>query len=1412
MERQLEHPDFLFEISWEICNKVGGIYTVLSTKSGLLYNTFGDSQIYIGPDVWMETTQTPDFEEDKELFKTWTTKAHADGLLFRIGRWQVPGKPIVILVDFRQYFQNRNVIFAEYWEKYKLDSLSGGWDYIEPVMFGYAAAKVIESFYNFNISASDTIMAQFHEWMSGMGILYLKDKLPQISTIFTTHATIMGRCIAGNCLPLYKDLYNVNPDDLANRFNIRAKYSMEKLSVTLCDVFTTVSELTSNECKAFYKRSADVILPNGFDRSLSPDINYCDGLRKDAKKTILNVASAMCNETFSEDTHIILTSGRYEFHNKGIDMFIDVLGKLNTCDIKENLIAVIAVPANSKGPVYELKEKLSGNKDVVVSEKRMTHEIRHANSDAILNACDRNNLYNDSGSKVKVMFIPVYLNGDDGIFNMSYYKLLSGADLSVFASYYEPWGYTPLESIAYSVPTVTSNLSGFGKWIEGTGAAKEQGVCILNRNDDNYDEAAKNLLTYIKDFFVAYNKDEQAKIRENAFKTSDGFLWDTLLDNYFKAYKAALNISLGRESLYKDRVLDYETAVEEDLSLTAPVWRKVYVKQALPECLKALRKLSMNFWWSWNHEAEKMFRSINPERWEELQHNPIAIIESLSVKEIEELENDASFRESLDNVFQEFCSYMEQGKKKKDPSIAYFSMEYGIHNSLKIFSGGLGMLAGDYLKEMSDCNVNITGIGLMYRYGYFKQSLNPDGSQVAIDTPQRFTHLPIIPVRDANGEWVKVKIALPARNMTAKVWRVDVGRVPLYLLDTDIECNWEADRSVTHHLYGGDRENRLKQELLLGVGGIRLLRQLNLNPQLYHLNEGHAAFAGLERLREYVQDSHFSFGKSLEIVRASTLFTTHTPVPAGHDYFTEDLLRTYIPHYADRLTISWQQMINMGKMHPNSNEKFSMSVLAISTAEEINGVSKIHGRVTRDMFLDLYQGYYADELPIGYVTNGVHYPSWVSPKWHKLHSEIFGEGFITDQSNLKYWEKIYDVDNEVIWKTRNELRAILISTLKQRLREEMTKRLESPKSIIKAVDELNANKLTFGFARRFATYKRAHLLFQNLDRLNAIVNSPKCPVQFIFAGKAHPADKAGQDLIKGIIEISRRPEFIGKIVFVEDYDMELAKKLVQGVDVWMNTPTRPLEASGTSGEKAVMNGVLNFSVLDGWWAEGYKEGAGWALKEERTYDNQEYQDILDSETMYQLLENEIIPMFYNRTSQDIPEDWLKQIKNTFAQIAPHFTMKRMVDDYLSNFYSKLAARSQKYIDSGYKIPSDYSAWKKKVIRAWNNIEVKAINIPDSSSKTFKVGDKFDISIVLKMNGLDAKDIALDVIHGRKENDMHKPYIKCSRMTPGEKIGSTVEYHLSEVIKSPGIVDVSIRMRPQNEDMPYEQDLRLVRWI
>ncbi len=1121
MNRERVLPDYIFEVSWEICNKVGGIHTVISTKAFTLQKEYGDKYILLGPDVWRESSEHPEFAEDKTLLSAWKKQALKEGLNIRIGRWRIAGNPIVVLVDFTPFFNKKDAIFSELWEQYKLDSITGQWDYIEPSLFGYASGKVIESYVRYHLTSHDRVIAQFHEWMTGAGLLYLKNAIPQVGTIFTTHATVIGRAIAGNHQPLYSKMGEYDGDAKATEFQAVSKQSMEKVSAINADAFTTVSELTSRECKQFLKKEVDIITPNGFEDSFVPDEEHFDQKRKQAKDLLLKVASALVNEKLPDETFLIANSGRYEYKNKGTDLFIRSLGILNKSkQLKKNIVAFILIPSNHYGARKDLIEKLRDSNEVLTGGDTLTHNLHYSDYDPIMKAIRNEGLTNKPEDQVKIVFVPSYLNGDDGIFNKSYYDLLIGMDLTVFPSYYEPWGYTPLESLAFHIPTITTTVAGFGLWVNSKMKDPGNGIFVLNRNDFNDSEVSEGIAEIV-DIMSGLDEGKFIEARKKAYEISRIALWSNFIEYYRDACHIALLKVAGRvESFVETQRIEHLPEVDTYLE-QRPKWRKVMVQQNIPEKLKPLEELSKNTWWDWNPDAVKLFENVDLELWEECRKNPIEMLDKIPYKKLLRLEKNEDFRKQLASVYERYRNYIDSAKYER-PEIAYFSMEFGLLDSLKIYSGGLGLLAGDYLKEASDHNCNLIGIGILYRFGYFRQELSALGEQISISDPLQFSKMPVTPVQDDTGNWKEISIVLPGRELKARIWRADVGRVRLFLLDTDFEENTAQDRTITHQLYGGDNENRFKQEMLLGIGGIRALRTLGYDPDLFHCNEGHAAFIGLERLREYIEGKNLTFPEALEIVRASTLFTTHTPVPAGHDYFDENMLRTYMSHYPSRLRIDWDHFMNLGKMHPNrSGEKFSMSCLAVNLSRDVNGVSKLHGEVSRNMFKDMWKGYLKEEVPIGYVTNGVHLPTWVSDRWRELYTEHIDPDFMRKQEDRELWKKIYKVEQQDIWKIRNAERKDLINYVKGRLINYSARSNQNPKLLLEIQENLDPKALTIGFARRFATYKRANLLFRDPDRLASIVNNPFMPVQFLFAGKAHPADKAGQDLIKTIVEISK---------------------------------------------------------------------------------------------------------------------------------------------------------------------------------------------------------------------------------------------------------------------------------------------------
>ncbi len=842
----------------------------------------------------------------------------------------------------------------------------------------------------------------------------------------------------------------------------------------------------------------------------------------------------------------------------------------------------------------------------------------------------------------------------------------------------------------------------------------------------------------------------------------------------------------------------------------APAWRDLTVKSDLPSKLKNLEELAKNLWWVWNSEAKALFRDLNPDLWRSTGENPVMLLQQLSSERLEEVLADKELMGRIDHVFAMFKGYMAKPMRKDIPSVSYFSMEYGLCNALKIYSGGLGVLAGDYIKEASDSCVPMTAVGFLYRFGYFTQSLSVDGQQIANYEPQNFNQLPIEQVMEENGRPMILEVPYPGRTIYCHVWRVNVGRMNLYLMDTDFDMNSEFDRVITHQLYGGDWENRIKQEYLLGIGGILMLKKLGIHSELYHCNEGHAALLNLQRLVDYVQEQHLDFNVALELVRASSLYTVHTPVPAGHDYFDEGLFGKYMGEYPAKLGISWNDLMNMGRENPNTNERFSMSVFALNTCQEANGVSWLHGEVSKKMFAGIWKGYNWQESHVGYVTNGVHMPTWAASEWKEFYMEKLGTQVFEHADNPENWKGIFKVKDEEIWNMRCTLKNKFINFVKRDFKAKWLANQGDPSAVMKIVDKINPNALIIGFARRFATYKRAHLLFTDLERLSKIVNNEQFPVQFVFSGKAHPADGAGQGLIKRIMEISRMPEFLGKIIFLEDYNMIVAKRLVTGVDIWLNTPTRPLEASGTSGEKAEMNGVLNFSVLDGWWYEGYRfnEKAGWALTDKRTYTDQAQQDKLDAATIYSMLENEIIPLYFAKNSKGYSPEWVQYIKRSIGDIAPHFTMTRMIEDYIHRFYTKEAARSKKLLANHCSLAKEIVAWKEKVAASWDGIKVFDIEASDLTNST--TGSDFAARAIIDTNGL-GKDLGLELVVYKKEDGEEKFWFTKPFDVIKEE-GNVLTYQLNIKLKDAGVFRYGYRLFPINANLPHRMDFAYTRWI
>jgi starch phosphorylase len=855
--------------------------------------------------------------------------------------------------------------------------------------------------------------------------------------------------------------------------------------------------------------------------------------------------------------------------------------------------------------------------------------------------------------------------------------------------------------------------------------------------------------------------------------------------------------------------------------------RTFTVLPRLPQRLQPLQKLAYNLWWCWNHEAVALFRRIDDDLFTAVENSPVKLLGQVDQARLEQLAHDDGFLAHMDRVEEGFDAYMAAptwfqetygDQSDKIPAgggpcrVAYFSAEFGIHESLPVYSGGLGVLAGDHLKSASDLGIPLIGVGLMYREGYFRQYLNVDGWQQERYPENDFFNLPLIPETRSDGKPLLVGIPFPQREVQVRVWRIQVGRIPLYLLDANIPQNNPDDRTITARLYGGDHEMRIRQEIILGIGGVRALRALGKPPTVCHMNEGHAAFCGLERIRQMMEENRLDFPAALEAVKAGSCFTTHTPVPAGNDVFSPQLVEQYLGSYMHQFRISRDEFLGLGRQNPKDQaEPFGMTVLAIRLSNVTNGVSRLHGSVSRRMWKAIWPDVPEAELPITSITNGVHVRSWVSPDMIQLYDRYLGvqwEGRPTDHS---IWKRTDHVPDAELWRTHERRRERLVAFARGRLRLQLTNRGAPPSEINRAEEVLDPEALTIGFARRFATYKRGTLLFRNLERLIAIINNKDRPVQIIFAGKAHPRDHGGKELIAEILHVARRPELRRRIVFLEDYDMNVARYLVQGVDVWLNNPRRPLEASGTSGMKVCCNGGLNLSILDGWWVEGYAQNNGWAIGHGEEYTDLTYQDDVESRAIYDLLEQEIVPLFYTRSSDGLPRGWLRMMKQAISTICPFFNTNRMVQEYVEKCYWPSSQRTAQLSADNLKRAGQLAQWRKGLLRGWGQVRVEAVEA--DGADPMHVGTELRVKARVHLGGLAPDDVEVQLFHGVVDSlgEIPSPRTVAMSHNGAPKDGASWVYQGVIPCRSSGQHGFAVRVLPKNADLANPFEPGLVCW-
>lgn len=1411
-------PITLFEVSWEVCNKVGGIYSVVSSKALQAAEHFGEDFYLLGPDL----KNNAEFEEtDEHQWDSLRRVLASKDLKCRLGRWDIPGRPKVILVDFAKRY-NANQLLYEIWNSYGVDSLSGGWDYIEPVMFSYACGEVIAAIYKSQVHPlRGKAVAHFHEWMCGAGLLAVKKHAPQVGTVFTTHATMLGRALAGSGMDIYKQMRQISPQREAAAHNITAKCSMEAIAARQADCFTTVSNITADEALSFLGRTPDVITTNGLDMRVIPDYGADRQTPAALRARVLEAMAPLLRRQLPENTRIFAISGRYEFHNKGIDVFLDALAGVNQA-LKESdnhVLALCLVMGGHTG----INAAAIGDPDATDNGRPFisAHQVWDQPNDPIINCCRRLGLDNAPHNNVQVVFVPAMLDGNDGLLNMPYYDVLTACDLGVFPSWYEPWGYTPHESAAFAVPTITTDLSGFGLWVREQ-QADQHGVDVVARRQTSYEETVASLRKLLLEY-VACGQNELDSRRRAARALTMNSSWEAFFPLYISAYQKALHAADKR------RTGKEETAKPESLSRalkatpsTTPYLRTLTAVAELPPALERLRELARNLWWSWNPGAKALFMALNPQAWEETDHNPVRIIEEADPDRLAVLSRNQEYLDLYARVLEEFDTYMALPQQDVDATlrvdrpVGYFSTEYGLHESLPIYSGGLGVLSGDHLKSASDLRLPLVAVGLLYKNGYFRQKIDKDGRQIPVYPENDFSTLPVERILDADGNVLYVELDLPGRVLFAQIWRVRVGRVSLYLMDTDTPKNTDDDRKITARLYEADRDYRLRQEILLGMGGVRLLRRLGITVCAYHMNEGHSAFMVLERIRAYMEEQRLNFAEAIQRVRSNTIFTTHTPVDAGNERFSVDMMERYFTGYAQAMGLSWQDFLRLGRLEGTERvNNFEMTVLALKLSNRANGVSRLHGVVSRHMWRELWKGVPVPEIPIGYVTNGIHVPSYAGIGMKPLLDQYLGDGWMEAAPDADVWCRIPSIPDEEYWGARMQQKELLLDMLRDYVPEFIRKfglKAELRKTLLSRITH---QALIIGFARRFAPYKRATLAFADPDRLARILNQTDRPVILVYAGKAHPADQPGIQLIQDVVRYSLDPRFLGRIFFIEDYSLAVSRVLAQACDVWLNTPRRPYEASGTSGQKVPVNGGINLSVSDGWWCEGYNRSNGWTIGPvvQTELPDNDQNDYADAESFYTLLEDSVIPLYFEHGPDGLPHRWITMSKRSMQSLTAMYSSNRMLGEYIERYYRPAGQRNRQTHADNLALARKLAAWQQAISARFSTVSIEEITVTGLEGDILSCGQPLNVQVRVKPGELTPQELLVQMVVGQtdKRGDFaDKPDVVRLTPKPDNENGDLI-YSGTYIAAHNGRYAYGIRLMPVTEGLSSPLDSNLILW-
>ncbi len=1401
-------PGFLYAVSWEVCNPGGGVHTVLATSAPVVHAYYGSDLLFVGPDLWAEREAQADFVPDAVQPPLAALAAERD-VPVRFGRWNVNGSPAVALVDYGRLLEAKNRILGDLWNDFAVDSIHADWDTVERILFGYAAGTLIELHYHATVRPRAVrAVAHFHQWVGCAGLLRLARTCAEIGTVYTPHGTALGRAMATEGLDPRSALDPADALAWARERGIEAQHSLEAAGAREANVLTVVSEQGLHETSKLLGRRPDLITPNGFSLRTPPD----PARRGEVRKAILDAASKIVGSRIDgRKTRVVFSSGRYEFRNKGFEVALRAASRLRKHDPRppRDLLLLIFASAPQTGRRPEIVQRLDAKELAGAPCGICTHNLARPDEDPILLTCKEEDLDNRPEDPVKAVFVPVILNGRDPLFPYSYLDVLQASDLSIFPSLYEPWGYTPIESLAAGVPTVTTDVTGIGRFLLALPPNERRAATVLPAG-----EGLAAALTEELYRFLALSDDEVDVLRLAGGDVVARTSWEKLIGPTFEAHRRAFAaarkrrgtaIGPGFTALSRGALTVIEAKSEDRPRLHAFV-----VTAAVPERIGRLQELAKNLWWSWRPEARDLFEGIDAHAFAAADGNPMRFLREVDPNRLLAAARDEAFLKRYDAVLRDLDTYRTLPPADA-PRTAYFCAEYGIHESLPVYSGGLGVLAGDHLRSASDLRLPLCAVGLRYANGYFVQRIQPNGSQGVEFVPVDPADMPVEEVRAADGTPLRIAINMPERTLKARAFKVDVGRVPLYLLDTLVPENDPADQNVTDRLYPSDREPRLRQEILLGIGGWMLLKALGEPPEVCHLNEGHSAFLLLERLLNLVEEKGLTYHEAAEVVRVSTVFTTHTPVPAGHDRFSEGLMRRYFGHVANRLGLSWEAFLDLGRSSRDEQE-FSMTVLALKLSARANGVSRLHGDVSRKMLSNVWPGFHRAETPVYSITNGVHLGAWAGPEVDRLFRRHLGEDWALHHPPPARWQGLRSVPDAEVWQTHTAQKLRMLDFLRDSVERTGLRRGENPVTLRKRLEGIDDDALWIGFARRFAPYKRAALAFHDPARLHAILADSERPVRIVFAGKSHPDDREGADLVKKVIEYTQDPRFAGRVFFVEDYGLAAGRMLVQGCDVWLNTPTRPLEASGTSGMKAALNGALQLSILDGWWCEGYDGTNGWGLGEGREYSNPEMQLEYDSRSLYGLLETRVAPLYFDRDTNGVPAGWIDMMKSAWATIPDEFNTHRMVEEYVRTAYVPLAQEVARVAKDGFAGARERARIHAQISDAWKNVHIEDVSVTDPKRGNLGIGDVFEVRAKVRLGAISPDLISVELYVGPadRKGELEEPVV-IPLLREGEVTNGTATYTGAYLPRGAGSFLYGVRVLPAVDGLHETAHLGLVRW-